>query len=294
MYYRRKLLLSILEKTRKKNLGKLNFQKVLFLICQIQEKPLFDFIPYKYGCFSFQANKDMTLLSDFYHLLENEKNKWVLKKTNINYFDQLKAKDQSIILKIFKEENIHSTSYLISRVYQSYPYMAINIKRNLDAEEKKLVDDAKMKIDSKSEETLFSIGYENRSIDEYLNLLIENNISLLCDVRRNPVSMKYGFSKKTLEGYCNDLNKEYIHIPELGIDRQLRNNLVNKKSYEELFSRYKKNVLKKKDKFDLIHTTFKENKRIALTCFENDHHFCHRSTLSNAMESYYGLKVEHL
>ena len=32
-----------------------------------------------------------------------------------------------------------------------------------------------------------TIGYEGRSIDEYLNLLIKNNIKLLCDVRKNPI-----------------------------------------------------------------------------------------------------------
>ena len=75
MYYRRKLLLSILEKAQNNNIQKINFQKFLFLVNKEQEKPCFDFIPYKYGCFSFQANRDLEVLSHHYQLIKNNEKK---------------------------------------------------------------------------------------------------------------------------------------------------------------------------------------------------------------------------
>jgi hypothetical protein len=45
---------------------------------------------------------------------------------------------------------------------------------------------------------IVTIGYEGRSLEAFLNLLLQNSVTLLCDVRRNPLSRKYGFSKSTL------------------------------------------------------------------------------------------------
>ena len=39
----------------------------------------------------------------------------------------------------------------------------------------------------------FTIGYEGISLETYLNKLIINDIKLLCDVRKNSLSMKYDF-----------------------------------------------------------------------------------------------------
>lgn len=62
---------------------------------------------------------------------------------------------------------------------------------------------------------LFTIGYEGSSLDGYLNRLIKNNVRTLIDLRRNPLSRKYGFSKKTLAETVKKLGIDYVHIPEL-------------------------------------------------------------------------------
>ena len=49
----------------------------------------------------------------------------------------------------------------------------------------------------------FTIGYEGRAIDEYMNLLLENHVKVLCDVRKNPISRKRGFSKTALSEELN-------------------------------------------------------------------------------------------
>ncbi len=53
MYYRRKLELALIQAFGGE-LSKTDFQKLLFLLTQKQEKPDYDFVPYKYGCFLFK------------------------------------------------------------------------------------------------------------------------------------------------------------------------------------------------------------------------------------------------
>ena len=88
MYYRRKLILGILEEFGGK-LNHTNFQKILFLVTRKQAKKSFDFVPYKYGCFSFHANQDMLTLGK-YNIVESSTEKrtsnWILSENSTKYF----------------------------------------------------------------------------------------------------------------------------------------------------------------------------------------------------------------
>ena len=64
MYYRRKILLSLLENFDGQ-LNKTSLQKLLFIYTRWQEKKAFDFVPYKYGCYSFQAIQDLKTLGKY-------------------------------------------------------------------------------------------------------------------------------------------------------------------------------------------------------------------------------------
>lgn len=293
MYYRRKVLLALIEKSDNKRIGKLSLQKLLFLFCQKQSKPIYDFTPYHYGCFSFQANKDLSLLSSFYNLVENNEKEWKL-KTDKSFFVQLRKEDSVILNKILELDEIDDPSKLISKMYKEFPYYAIRSKRNLNKNEKELIQKEREKVYSQKETILFTIGYEGISLDAYLNKLIKNNIALLCDVRKKPVSMKYGFSKKQLQNYCNNLGIKYVHIPQLGIESKLRQKLTDKKSYEKLFDSYRIRLNKKTDELEHIYHLIQKYKRVALTCFEKDYTYCHRESLSLRIKNDYDIKVSHL
>lgn len=43
-----------------------------------------------------------------------------------------------------------------------------------------------------------SVGYERRSIEEFVEMLSANRVDVLVDVRLNPISRKRGFSKTAL------------------------------------------------------------------------------------------------
>ena len=66
MYYRRKVLLALIE-TFGGKMFPISLQKALFLFTLEQEpqERVYSFVPYKYGCFSFNANHDIAVLEKY-------------------------------------------------------------------------------------------------------------------------------------------------------------------------------------------------------------------------------------
>lgn len=281
MYYRRKILLALLEAFDDR-LEKISLQKLLMLVTKYQKTPDFHFVPYKYGCFSFQANADLgTMLK--YNQVKLEGNSWV-KTDNQKYLPALKDKDQQAIGYVKQLYGKKNAEELIRHTYTKYPYFAINstiAKEVLNEEEYRKVLDVRPMSD---QSVLYTIGYEGVSLEEYLNKLIVNDIRVLCDVRKNPVSMKYGFSKSQLQKACEGVGIKYIHIPEVGIDSDKRQELNSQADYEKLFANYRSEILPhalgiQEELLGLL----KEKKRIALTCFEANICQCHRKHLADAI-----------
>lgn len=131
---------------------------------------------------------------------------------------------------------------------------------------------------------LFTLGYEGLSIEGYLLKLIENNVHVLCDVRRNAMSMKYGFAKSTLARNCDKMGIQYVHIPGLGIESGQRKDLKTRQDYLDLFEDYEAKTLPKTGAEQAsILELLASKRRVALTCFEADHTLCHRSRVADAL-----------
>ena len=219
MYYRRKILLALLE-TFDNRLEKISLQKLLMLVTKQQQKPDFYFVPYKFGCFSFQANADLATMTK-YNQVKTEGNSWV-KTDSEKYLLTLKDRDRQAIRYIKLQYGGKNADELIKHTYVKFPYFAVNstiAKERLSQEEYQKVLESRPKL---TRTILYTIGYEGISLEEYLNKLILNDIKVLCDVRKNSVSMKYGFSKVQLQKACEGVGIKYVHIPELGIDSDKR------------------------------------------------------------------------
>jgi uncharacterized protein (DUF488 family) len=298
MYYRRKIILGLLE-TFDNKLNKTAFQKLLMLLSMKQENPSFDFVPYKYGCFSFQSNADIHTMIKYKQIYEDKKEKesyWVNNEKN-SYINELKIKDKIILMQLKSKFNGISTSDLIKYTYKKYPYLAINSTIS-----NKILTNEELKEVSKFKpvnniNALYTIGYEGISQERFLNKLLQEDIKVLCDVRRNPLSMKYGFSKNQLLNACNGVGIDYIHIPEVGIASSKRQKLVTQGDYDNLFKHYNENLMSEgslngiKKITDLLHTY----NRVAITCFESNIDQCHRKHLAlNIIENEKDFELIHL
>ncbi|HNF49463.1 MAG TPA: DUF488 domain-containing protein [Chitinophagales bacterium] len=294
MFYRRKIILALLQ-LFDRQIDKISLQKLLFLFTKIQKKAEYDFIPYRYGCYSYSANAD--LIAMVKRGILSETTSHFINNETTNYFNALKSDDKKLMLYVKDKYGKLNADALMKHTYLNFPYTAINsvrAKEILTAEQFEKVNNSRPK---SNKTILFTIGYEGISLEEYLNRLLKNDVKVLVDVRNNPLSMKYGFSKSQLQRYCISLGIEYVHYPEVGIKSEQRQELKSQADYDKLFKVYRDNNLTKTTSSqEKILNLLKENKRIALTCFEANICQCHRKHLAEAIENLpnFNYEVKHI
>ncbi len=263
-------------------LSAIQLQKYLFLFTRNQDVRAFDFVPYRYGCFSFQANQDISTMQKYGYVDYDDNNIWLLTKDD--YITTLNMFDQCYLRQVISEFGNMEQTELIRYTYQHYPYYATKshiAKSIMTKEEMDRIYKQQKRYDSSM---LFTIGYEGLSLEAYINRLIINDIRLLCDVRKNAYSQKYGFSKAQLETACRGVDIKYIHVPQLGINSDQRQDLRSQKDYDILFDIYERTTLKENaDALNYVRGLIDSEKRVALTCFEKDPKQCHRSRVAKAL-----------
>jgi len=294
MFYRRKIILSLIELLGGE-VEKLRFQKLLFLYAMRKQEPEYDFVPYKFGCYSYSAKADMNTMVKKGYLTESENKYGKLDSTN--YLQKLKTADRNILQEVVSDYGQMSSNALIKHTYLNFPFYAIRSTIAKDILPGQLYDRVEKALPKNKVTTLFTIGYEGISLEMYLQQLVRNNVKLLVDVRKNPLSMKFGFSKTLLKRYCNSLGIEYMHIPEVGINSEKRQQLDTQSDYDRLFSEYCQTTLQDTlVEQNRILVLLKDYKRIALTCFEAEPCQCHRTHLADAIKELpdFQYEVKHL
>ena len=281
MYYRQKILLALVEACGGR-LKRTDFQKLLFLFCQYTKQNFYDFFPYKYGGFSFLSYWDKSRLETRGLLDENED---FVVVANSSFIEQLKPKDQIALKTFVAETNGLRGDTLIRKTYLEFPHYALQSAILSEVLSQDEIASLQPWWQRDTSPRLFTIGYEGKSIDAYLNQLIAHHVMALVDVRKNPFSMKYGFSKAKLQNYTERAGLRYYHLPELGIPSNLRRDLNSPKAYRDLFEYYRTEILpNQREHLEEVKTLLGEHTRIALTCFEREHHCCHRSQVTEYLK----------
>lgn len=138
---------------------------------------------------------------------------------------------------------------------------------------------------------LYTAGYESLSIDAFLDGLRQAGIEQLIDVRRNPISRRFGFHGRTLERLCGEVSIGYSHFPRLGIASSERRHLETQADYDRLFENYRRTTLRQ-ETLDIGHVTdLAKQRRSALLCAERCPAECHRSHLAERIREISGLKI---
>lgn len=290
LFDRQKRLLALLD-AHNGEAGNLDFQKLLFLYCQEVEENPYEFVPYKYGGFSFTSYADKRRLIE-QGLLADEERIWKLTeagKSSATVAPSIRMKMDQFA----KRHNSLRGDALVAEAYRRYPYYAIHseIAKRVLAGDAAALQKIKAARPVANSQGLFTIGYEGRSLEAYLNLLLTNGVTVLCDVRRNPLSRKYGFSKGTLSKSCEGVGIRYEHLPELGIASEKRQSLDTQADYDQLFLNYERHSLPRQDDaLTKIQQWIAAGDRVALTCYENLPEQCHRHCVAEALEQKAGEK----
>src|SRR5262245_33229962 len=76
----------------------------------------------------------------------------------------------------------------------------------------------------------FTIGYSRTSMEQFIEKLKIAGVKTVVDVRKNPQSRRRPeFNKVRLESALNAKGIQYLHVPELGVPSEQRQNLNSEK-----------------------------------------------------------------
>jgi uncharacterized protein (DUF488 family) len=270
------------------------FVKLAFLLRQeteLKNEPTFyDFVPYKYGPFSFSLYNELSTLRRDGYLAPDEKHIALLEKnTDITTqkINELPAIFNDTVDKVVRRYGKKNEKELLNNVYMKYPWYTTKSELTYLRLESSFNE-------IQSEPAAYTAGYEGKSVEAFFNNLLKNGIKLIIDVRANPVSRRYGFSKSRLSEISNNLGLEYCHMPQLGIPSKMRGNLSDFDSYQRLLKKYEQEIIPGVDhEIDEV-AKMMEKTPAALMCFEKDIRCCHRSVVAKAVSKKTSLDIKHI
>jgi uncharacterized protein (DUF488 family) len=126
-------------------------------------------------------------------------------------------------------------------------------------------------------DTLFTIGYSGRTIDDFIALLGQHKITALCDVRSMPYSSRNpDFNRELLKKTLKSHNIEYVFLgDELGARPKDPSCYVEGKA---LYQKIAASTLFKNG-LERVKLGLKKGYTLALMCAEKDPMTCHRTIL---------------
>ncbi len=141
---------------------------------------------------------------------------------------------------------------------------------------------------------IFTIGFSQKSAEQFFNLLVENNVKKLIDIRLNNKSQLAGFANiKHLPYFLKLHNIEYEYKPELAPSKELLNGYRDKSiSWKEYIKIYNQLLI---DRNILKDISCKELDNVVLLCSEPTAEQCHRRLLSEYLAKYLDdITIKHL
>lgn len=287
LFKRHKLLLGVLLEAPRVP-TKTELMKWLFLMreetCLKTDSTFYDFVPYRYGPFSFTVYRDIEQLGRYGYLGgEGYLLQPRLRPKATAAFRSLPTSLQYAVKDILARYSRLSQRRLVDIVYKNHPWFATRSELRTRPKET-----------SNGRLAAYTAGYEGKSIDLFLQKLLRAGIKRVVDVRNNPVSRKYGFSKRTLASLSSELGMDYVHLPALGILPADRSRLESFEDYQKLMSEYERIILPKVPEARAQAARLVREQPSVLVCFEADWRCCHRGRLATAISADTDLEVIHL
>ena len=286
MLHRQKALLSILQQVGGQA-STLQMMKWAFLLGQETPshggKTFYHFIPYRYGPYSFTLNRETDTLIRNGFVEKADKKTWELTDCGREQSVELPKQIAQDITALTNQYGQLSGSELIDKVYAKYPWFTVNSDWAEKRREQRPIAD----------KAIYTAGYEGKTVDEFLNLLMQSGLRRLIDVRFNPISRRYGFHKSTLKRLCNALDIDYQHLPGLGIPGSARADLDSTDSYLTLFKEYRCGLIDRSNDMQTVISLLKAEPSV-LVCMEANPDFCHRNVLAQHLAGMIDLPILHL
>jgi len=128
-----------------------------------------------------------------------------------------------------------------------------------------------------------SVGYEGRTAEELVAVLVEAEVSVLVDVRENAISRKAGLSKRGLAARCEAQGIAYVHERTLGNPRHNRDGFREGRSESrKIFEQHL--VDQGAEALGRVGELLRD-RTVGLLCFEEDPCSCHRSIVAEHLKA---------
>jgi uncharacterized protein (DUF488 family) len=132
--------------------------------------------------------------------------------------------------------------------------------------------------------TVYSIGYQQTTVDRYIDSLLQHKVDILVDVRDLPLSRKKGFSKLQLADALSRRGIQYFHFKSAGNPPHIRKTA---KSIQECLQSYREyldiNPEGALDILALLERCKRTKETVCISCFEHDAALCHRSIITEKL-----------
>jgi len=137
-------------------------------------------------------------------------------------------------------------------------------------------------------DTIYTIGYEGRSIDEFIDLLKKHEIKVVVDVRHETEFVKPAFSEESLKTHLKYHDIMYVKLDSLGVPKIVREPYIERKLSFECFRQwYLWWVEKNRGEWEDTMRKIKKIGTITIMCAERypkprgeQRHYCHRDILA--------------
>jgi uncharacterized protein (DUF488 family) len=290
---RQKILLTILHQS-KRPISPIEVVKLAFLVRNESEigesSSFYDFVPYKYGPFSFALYRELEGLQNNGYVEVSDASVRLSERLHTDALSkvrQLTERELNAVTRIVAKYSTMKANALVHDVYSRYPWFTLN------SELTDIVPHSRPKR-PKGRIAVYTSGYEGKSVDYFFDILLHAGVRRVIDVRFNPVSRKYGFAGSSLRRIGEKLGIAYSHMPALGISGEHRECLDDYDSYQKLLDRYAHTFLKKQEAALTILAVMLRQLSSVLVCMERDVECCHRGRLAIEMASRTSLPIVHL
>jgi ParB family chromosome partitioning protein len=138
-------------------------------------------------------------------------------------------------------------------------------------------------------DTIYTIGYEGRDIDEFIGLLKKYEIKIIIDIRHETEFVKPAFSEEPLKRQLAYHGIKYIKLESLGIPKDIREPYIKGKLSFDCFKQwYMWRIEESRNEWEKILKEVRKVGPIAFLCVERfprpnkeQKHYCHRHVFAD-------------
>ena len=182
----------------------------------------------------------------------------------------------------------------ISETLLRHGYNVVQVKQSKN---ELIIKQMHLEKGSEKIESLCTIGYTKKSLEDFVNILRANNITKVVDIRLKNTSQLAGFAKADDLRFLleNLLNIKYIHDPQLSPTEEIFNKYKKDNNWEDYVGSFSE-LMKERKMDKKIEKLMSNLGNVCLLCSEDSADKCHRRLVAEYYKTSITspLKLKHL